>query len=422
MAGGYAMKAIIYPKKLSGTLKSIPSKSFAHRALICAALAKGNSDITIDRSSVDIDATAAALSALGAEIHRDGEILLVKPVQKAEGIPIVDAVESGSTLRFLLPVASALYDSVYFTGSGRLPERPLGPLLDTMQKNGCEFSTDRLPFTTRSRLSGTSYRLPGDVSSQFVSGLLMTAPLLNDEVNITLTSPLESADYVAITIDVMKRFGVSVEETKTGYRVQRGQLYCGCAYEVEGDWSNAAFFLVAGVLGDSVSLSGLKADSVQGDRGILDVLEQYGAEISAGDPILCFPKERNPIQVDLSKMPDSLPVLAVLAASVKGISRFTNGKRLRLKESDRLSTVRQMITDLGGHAEEIGDELRVYGTGTLQGGRTSSFGDHRLAMAAAVAASICVNPVEIEDAMAVKKSYPDFYRDYEKLGGTVDVQ
>lgn len=416
------MKAILQPKPLHGVIDSIPSKSFAHRALICAALADGPSRIQVDRSSVDIDATANALVAMGANIQREEEYFTVQPINKLAGTPTVDAVESGSTIRFLLPVASALYESVHFTGSGRLPERPLGPLLDAMRANGCEFSTEKLPLTTTSQLTGNHYHLPGDVSSQFVSGLLMAAPLLEGDVTIELTSRLESEDYVNITIDVMKSFGVQVELTPAGYLVPGGQCYRASDYVVEGDWSNAAFFLVAGALGGPVEMRGLRVDSVQGDKGILTALRDYGAEVVVTDTVTTSPKERRPIEVDLTRMPDSLPILAVLAASAEGTSRFTNGKRLRLKESDRLHTVRQMITDLGGHAEEVGDELHVHGTGTLRGGNTSSFGDHRLAMAAAIASCISKEPVIIKDPMAVVKSYPDFYFDFEFLGGATDAQ
>lgn len=415
------MIATIKPGTLQGRVASIPSKSVAHRALICAALADGDSRIRVDRSSVDIDATSEALKQLGAQITREGDTFTVRPIIKRTEIPTVDAVESGSTLRFLLPVASALYEKVHFTGEGRLPERPLGPLLFAMRENGSAFSGEKLPFTITKLLLGGRFLLPGDVSSQFVSGLLMAAPILARDVDIRMSSPLESADYVTITVEVMKDFGVVVESDSDGYSICAGQRYKASDYTVEGDWSNAAFFLVAGALSGGITMTGLRPDSAQGDRGILEVLRQFGAQVSVGDEVRVAPGERRPITVDLTRMPDSLPILAVLAASATGVSRFTNGKRLRLKESDRLQTVRQMITDLGGHAVEEGDDLIVHGTGSLQGGRTSSFGDHRLAMAAAVASCIAEREIEIEEPMAVAKSYPDFYRDLTSLGGGVDV-
>lgn len=425
------MTVRIEPFQLNGRMASIPSKSFAHRALICAALAEERSRIRIKKSSVDIDATKDALIALGADITAQDGVWQVRPIELKSEVPLVDAVESGSTLRFLLPVASALYREVDFTGQGRLPERPIEVLLDTMGKNGCRFTGRRLPLTINGPLTGADYELPGNVSSQFVSGLLMTAPLLDGDVIIRLASFLESRDYVNITLDVMEHFGVSVqdlagedsqnERSDVGYIVPGGQSFRGIEYEVEGDWSNAAFFLVGGALSGEVVMTGLTTWSVQGDRGVLRVLRDFGAVVESGREIRVAKGQRCPFSVDLSLMPDSLPILAVLAASCDGgVSRFYNGARLRLKESDRLMTVGQMIRDLGGKVEELEDGLNVYGTGGLTGGITSSFGDHRLAMAAAVAATVSKGPVEIEDAGAVRKSYPDFFRDLLELGGTVD--
>lgn len=428
------MTVRIDPFQLKGRISSIPSKSFAHRALICAALADGDSRITIEKSSIDIDATRDALTALGADISAENGIWRVRPIELHSEVPLVDAVESGSTLRFLLPVAAALYKEVDFTGQGRLPERPIGVLLDTMEKNGCTFTGTRLPLTINGPLTGTSYELPGDVSSQFVSGLLMTAPLLEKDVTVRLASRLESRDYVSITRDVMEHFGVSLEDhtggndpedasegaPDNGYLVPGGQSFHAADYEVEGDWSNAAFFLAGGALSGDVVMTGLKTFSVQGDRGILKVLQEFGAVVETGPEIRVARGERRPFSVDLSLMPDSLPILAVLAASCEGgVSRFYNGARLRLKESDRLMTVARMIRDLGGRADELEDSLYIHGTGGLSGGMTSSFGDHRLAMAAAIAAVISKGPVEIREPRAVEKSYPAFYEDLTELGGIV---
>lgn len=423
------MTVIINPFHCEGTIASIPSKSFAHRALICAALAQGPSRIALEKSSVDIDATRDAMMALGASIRQERGALRIGQLEKKAAAPLVDAVESGSTLRFLLPVAAALYPEVHFTGRGRLPQRPIGALLTALAANGANASAAALPLTIQGPLTGLRYALPGDISSQFVSGILMAAPLLKGEVEILLTSPLESRDYVSITLDVMKSFGVVVEETagteqgRGGYLVPAGQSYRGTEYAVEGDWSNAAFFLVAGALSGPIRMTGLKPDSVQGDRGILKVLADFGAEVEtgAGEGIRVSPGQRRPFQVDLSRMPDSLPILAILAAACPGgVSRFVNGSRLRLKESDRLQSVARMIRDLGGEAEELPDGLNVLGTGGLQGGTTSSFGDHRLAMAAAIAAVIAREPVTIQEPRAVEKSYPAFFQDLQMLGGTAD--
>lgn len=427
------MTVKIEPFRCSGRMRSIPSKSFAHRALICAALADGPSRLTIEKSSIDIDATRDALTALGATIQAEGSHWQVRPIELRSEVPLVNAVESGSTLRFLLPVAAALYKEVDFTGQGRLPDRPIGVLLDSMAKNGCRFTGTRLPLTINGPLRGSHYELPGDVSSQFVSGLLMAAPVLGGDVSIELTSKLESRDYVTITLDVMESFGVRAEDhsgeaptgedpmaSAGGYIVPGGQRFRGTDYEVEGDWSNAAFFLVGGALSGDVTMSGLEVRSVQGDRGVLKVLEDFGAVVKTGRTIRVAKGGRRPFAVDLSLMPDSLPILAVLAASCDGgVSRFYNGARLRLKESDRLMTVARMIRELGGRVEELEDGLNVYGTGGLMGGTTSSFGDHRLAMAAAIAAVISEGAVEIRQPWAVEKSYPAFYEDLTELGGIV---
>ncbi|NLK57778.1 MAG: 3-phosphoshikimate 1-carboxyvinyltransferase [Tissierellia bacterium] len=406
----------VQTKQVTGEIRAIPSKSYAHRALICAALADGPSTVRLARSSVDIDTTAQTLRQLGADIQKDATGFQILPVRHTDDTPLLDCAESGSTLRFLLPVAMALKDRARFTGRGRLPARPLSPLLEEMEKKGCVFSGKKLPLTVTGRLAKGSFLLPGDISSQYISGLLLAAPLLG-ETEVRLTSGLESAGYVLITTEVMQDFGVKTVRTEHGYTVPGGQHYRARDYAVEGDWSNAAFFLVAGALGGAIRLRGLKADSVQGDRAILDVLRAYGARVDTEDGILVQRDAARPIRVDLRQMPDALPILSVLAASARGESVFYGGARLRLKESDRLYTSAQMIRNLGGDAEETEDGLLVRGTGKLTGGTTSSFGDHRLAMASAIASLLCDEPVRIEEPEAVNKSYPAFFSDFQQLGG-----
>lgn len=418
------MKVIVQPGLVAGRIQAIPSKSVAHRALICAALADGRSNIVVDRSSVDIDATANALKALGARIERTDDAFVVDAIETMPAEPLLDCVESGSTLRFLLPVGAAVHPEVRFTGTGRLPERPLDPLQSQMEAHGCRFSQKKLPFTVFGPMAGGTFELPGDVSSQFVSGLLMAAPKLVGHTSVQLLSRLESRDYVSITTEVMRDFGVQVVETHAGYAVAPGQAYRAGDYIVEGDWSNAAFLLVSGALGEPITVAGLRGDSAQGDRGILQVLCDFGAVVEeTREAITVRPGDRNPIRVDLSVMPDALPALSILAASVaEGTSEFFNGKRLRLKESDRLQTVAAMITALGGNAEEREDGLLIHGTGGLHGGKVSSFGDHRIAMAATTGSVIAKEPIEIEQAEAVQKSYPAFFEDWARLGGKCHVQ
>ena len=403
-------------KRIDGVIDAIPSKSYAHRALICAALADGRSELIFSRTSVDIETTKETLRALGAVITDTDTGCTVDPIQDALPGALLDCRESGSTLRFMLPVAAGLTEPVHFTGTGRLPERPLSPLLEQMEEHGCRFSACSLPLTIHGRLRGGKFSLPGDISSQYVSGLLLAAPVLG-ETEVHLTSRLESEDYVHITTDVMESFGVATLQTDTGFRVPRGAAYRANSRPIEGDWSNAAFFLVGAALSGRVSLRGLKEDSVQGDRGILGVLKAFGAKVVADGAVTVEKDRMQPFRLDLSRMPDSLPALAVLAAGARGDSVFTGGRRLRFKESDRLHTTATMLHDLGGRATETEDGLIVHGTGSLSGGTTSSFGDHRLAMAAATASVLCEQPVRIENEEAVTKSYPAFFEDLERIGG-----
>ncbi|MDO5689643.1 MAG: 3-phosphoshikimate 1-carboxyvinyltransferase [Tissierellia bacterium] len=405
---------------LGGEIKAIPSKSYAHRALICAALAEKPSRVYFSESSEDIDRTIDCLVQLGAKITRDEDGALVSPILVPRENAVLDVGESGSTLRFLLPVAAALPGDYSFTGSGRLPERPITELIQLLREGGAIFEKNQIPLTVSGKFKGGSFSLPGDVSSQYISGLLMASPLFEEDLVLTLKSPLESKGYVDMTLEVIQTFGGEAKETEAGY-IAQNEPFWGCEYLVEGDWSNAAFFLVAGALGPGVRMTGLKKFSRQGDSKILPVLRDFGAKVHwEGEVLIIEGDLRRPVQVDLSEMPDSLPALSLLAASVQeGVSRFYNGKRLRLKESDRLHSVATMIKNLGGQAIELGEELKVIGTGGLTGGRTDSFGDHRIAMATAIAASISTRTIELENPEAVNKSYPKFFEDYQKLGGQI---
>lgn len=407
-------------KDLKGQVKAIPSKSYAHRALIAAALADGDSRILFDESSDDIDFTISVLKALGSEISAEEKGVLVKPLERTKDTPYLDVGESGTTFRLILPVASSIYERCSFEGRGRLSERPIADLMDAMKGAGVTFDSEKLPFTTTGKLKSGVFKIPGDVSSQYISGLLFAAPLLEGESEILLTSRLESKPYVDITLDVLKRFGVKIGESENRYTIHP-QPYQAGDYTVEGDWSNAAFFLVAGALGQGITMSGLNMDSTQGDRKVVEVLKDLGAHVERKDDVLSVKRGKlQPVEVDLTEIPDSLPILAIAAAAVEnGVSRFYNGKRLRLKESDRLNSVATMIRDLGGKVEEMEEELLVYGTGGLRGGTTSSFGDHRLVMAAAIGSMISDAPVWINNPRAVTKSYPKFFDDFIKLGGEV---
>ena len=382
---GGIVKIFIKPRPLKGSLPAIPSKSQAHRALICAALSANESQVALESSSEDIQATRRALSIL-------------------QGGSVADCGESGTTLRLLVPVAAALGLAVTFTGAGRLPQRPMEPLLSLLEEKGCRISAPNLPFSLRGQLQPGHYSIPGHISSQYVSGLLLALPLLAGDSRLVLTSPLESGPYVAMTLDVMARFGVQVQEEEAGWRIAGGQTYRGeGVFSVEGDWSNAAFWLVAAALGSPVQVTGLKEDSLQGDRAIVDLIR------------------RRPDTIDVREIPDLVPILAVLACSRRATTRITGAGRLRLKESDRIASTRAMIQALGGSVCLEGDDLLIQGQGSLEGGTVQGFGDHRIVMAAAIAALLCRQPVLIEGAQAAHKSYPAFFDHYRSLGGDVHV-
>lgn len=411
----------INPGSLRGTVEAVPSKSEAHRLLILAALAGTPTEIGLPRSSGDIESTISCLQAMGARIKRAGGNVVVTPLSKTHPSPLLHCGESGSTLRFLLPVAAVVCGGGRFSGSGRLPERPLGELVAAMKKRGVTFSQDRLPFTITGKLKPGDYELPGNVSSQYITGLLLALPGLSGSSKIHLTGRLESSAYVEMTLALLRRFGVNVRAPEGRFDIPGGQKCISPgAVKVEGDWSNAAFFLAAGALGGPVTVTGLDLSSRQGDKAIVPLLARFGAHTGiSGSSVTASGGELHGCDVDVSGIPDLLPVLAAVAASSGGATRFSGCARLRLKESDRIASTAAVINSLGASAVELPEGLVIRGGG-LTGGIVKSFGDHRIAMAAAVAAVRCVKPVTILDAGAVEKSYPAFFTDYLKLGGRVN--
>ena len=331
-------------------------------------------------------------------------------------------------------MAAARCDEPSFTGSGRLPERPVGELLDVLKANGISVSADKLPFSFTGRLQSGTFELPGNVSSQYITGLLLALPALDGDSEIRLTSPLQSASYVNITLHALSRFGIRTSALPRGFLVPGGQTFQSPGTLVaDGDWSNAGYFLAAGALGkDPVSVAGLSPDSPQGDRVLTGILkDRMGAPVSKAkeeDGTYTYtvtPAESlSACDLDVHDIPDAFPVLAVLAAFANGRTRFTGCERLRFKESDRVASVISMLEALGGKAVEDGADIIVCGadeTGGLTGGTVSSFGDHRIVMAAAVAALRCTGDVTITGAEAVRKSYPSFFEEYTALGGIVHV-
>lgn len=411
-----------YPAALQGIVPAIPSKSHAHRALICAALARGKTEVILPATSRDMDATVRCLRALGAEIRVTDAGFVVKGIVQPPEHAALHCGESGSTLRFLLPVAAALCGKTDFSGAGRLPQRPLAPLTEQMEAHGAAFSGKTLPLTVTKLQTGGVFQLPGNVSSQYITGLLLAAPLLSEEVEIEISGVLESSPYVEITIGVMRDFGVEVEKVKDGFRVPPGQTYrTPGLVRIEGDWSNAAFFLAAGALCGDVACSGLSADSPQGDRAILRILRDMGAEIEMRDgTVRCQKSRLRGIQIDGAGIPDLVPILAVCAAGADGTTELRNVERLRLKESDRLEAVLNMLHVMGIRADTDGKSLFVTG-GRLSGGSVDGVNDHRIVMSAAIAAAAAAGPSVILDAQAADKSYPGFWDDYRRIGGCANV-
>ena len=416
------MIARISPAPLGGTVSAIASKSDAHRLLILAALSRGETKLLMEQRSEDIDATISCLRALGATIEILPDGVYVRGIERVNENPLLDCGESGSTFRFMLPVACALSERVRFTGSGRLPERPIGELMRVMQAHGVAFSAERLPFETTGRLTGGDFSLPGNVSSQYLTGLLLALPSLDEDSTISLTTRLESAAYVDITLHALRRFGVQVRAENGVYAVSGGQtIQSPGALRVDGDWSNAAFFLAAGALGNPVTMTGLNLESPQGDKAIVTALRTFGAQVEAtADEVTVSPAQLAGCTIDVGETPDLLPILAVLGASAAGETRLVNAARLRLKESDRLASVSAMLRALGGTVEELPDALVITG-GTFVGGTVDSCRDHRIAMSAAIASIRCMSEVTILGADAVNKSYPAFYQDFNHLGGHADV-
>lgn len=396
-------RVILKNSILNGTVTMPPSKSAAHRALACSFLSGGGIvEPIID--SKDMKAMQQAISAL------------------RNGSDTVDCIESGNTLRFMLPVAAALGKSVTFIGSGRLPERPIGDYLRLFPEHGVKCVSDgKLPVTIEGKLTGGRYEIAGNISSQYITGLLLALPILEEDSEIVLTTKLESKPYVDLTIKVLSDFGVSVEETEYGYFVKGNQRYIKRDYIVESDWSQAAFFLAGGAIGGDVTLKGLRADSAQGDKEIVDIIRRFGADIEISDSgIRCRKSALRGTEIDVTDIPDTVPAIAVTAAFAEGKTVITGAERLRYKESDRIESVVTNLKKMGVEVEETRDGMIITGS-AVHGAELNGYNDHRIVMAFSIAALFANGETQITQAESVNKTYPAFFEDYNRLGGKANV-
>lgn len=411
-------RTISYGRR-SGKVTIPASKSQAHRLLICAALSDRETVIECGGISKDIAATAECLRELGAgvSIGEDGVIRL-KPIKHT---PLEQCElycgESGSTLRFLLPLVGALGVKAVFHMEGRLPERPLAPLDEELAKHGMSIDKRGALLYCGGKLRAGEYTLPGSVSSQYISGLLMALPHVEGDSRLNITGAVESAAYITMTLDALEQSAVTIVKRPGGYDIPGGQRYnLPQSLRVEGDWSNAAFFLCMGALSyKGLLVEGLNMASSQGDKGVLDILRRFGAEVlERENGVFVRRASLHGCVVDAAPVPDLIPVLSVLAACAEGETRVINAARLRLKESDRLESSANMLKALGAKVEELPDGLVITG-GTLRGGEVDSCRDHRIAMSAAVAACAADGSVSVSDENCVEKSYPCFWQDFDSL-------
>lgn len=388
---------------LNGELVIPPSKSAAHRALICSFLAGGGTVEPIINSK-DMQATQQALQSL---LNDEDEI---------------NCIESGSTLRFMIPVAAALGKKATFVGEGRLPERPIGDYLRLLPEHGVECESEGgLPLTIEGKLESGIYELAGNVSSQYITGLLLALPILDGDSKIVITTQLQSKPYVDMTVKVMADFGVVVEETDYGYYVKGNQQYAKRDYLVESDWSQAAFFLASGAIGGDVTLKGLDLHSTQGDKEIVSILRQFGADIDVNESyVRCKKSTLKGIEIDATDIPDMVPSLAVVASFAEGKTVISGAERLRFKESDRIESVVTNLKKMGVDVTEKQDGMEIVG-GNVHGAELDGYNDHRIVMAFSVAGLMSDGEMTITDAQSINKSYPQFFDDYNSLGGKADV-
>lgn len=417
------MSKTILPGTIHGEITAVSSKSHLHRLLICAALSEGETIIRHGALCEDIDATCRCLSALGAQIERcNGEIRVIGIGSARTAKAEFDCGESGSTYRFLLPIACALGIDATFLLAGRLPQRPIGELVEQMQAHGASVSGIGTNCVRASGILGAgAFTIPGNISSQYITGLLFAMPLTGKSCTLTVTGNLESAAYVDLTLSCLHSFGINVLRDGNAFHVSAGQKYRSPGIiQAEGDWSNAAFALCAAAAGQGEArVLGLSMDSVQGDKAVLEIIRRFGADAGMqGNAAYVKGAKLSACHVDIGPIPDMAPAISLMGAMASGETVLEHVGRLRLKESDRVASILSLLRSIGANSWADEDSIHILGTGgeRLPGGTVNSFSDHRIAMAASCAAAICAGPVTILEPESVAKSYPTFYEDLPRLG------
>ena len=426
------MKVKIKPKKLGGTIPIPPSKSYSHRAIIAAALATSNKDKEVSRIdnlkySVDITTTTEIMENWGAniEIGEDFEIIkgnsgIVNPKDE-----YTQCNESGSTIRFLIPIGLSSNNKIVFDGKGKLVERPLDSYYKIFDEQGIKYSNNNgwLPLNVDGQLKSGKYEIEGNISSQYITGLLYALPLLNGDSELKINKTLESKGYIDLTLEILEMSGIKVENNNyKSFFIKGNQKYNPFDYVIEGDYSQVAFWIVAGILGSEIKCLHVKKDSLQGDREIIEIVQRMGANVEIFDDyIIVKPSQTYGTVIDISQCPDIGPILTVLAALSKGETKIINAERLRIKESDRITSIKTELNKLGANVEEVGDSLVINGVERLTGStELSAWNDHRIAMSLAIASIKCDEEIIIDGAECVRKSYPHFWEDFKKMGGDVE--
>ncbi|MFZ2200329.1 MAG: 3-phosphoshikimate 1-carboxyvinyltransferase [Leptotrichiaceae bacterium] len=426
------MKVKIKPKKLGGTIPIPPSKSYSHRAIIAAALATSNKDKEVSRIdnlkySVDITTTTEIMENWGAniEIGEDFEIIkgnsgIVNPKDE-----YTQCNESGSTIRFLIPIGLSNNNKIVFDGKGKLVERPLDSYYKIFDEQGIKYSNNNgwLPLNVDGQLKPGKYEIEGNISSQYITGLLYALPLLNGDSELRINKTLESKGYIDLTLEILEMSGIKVVNNNyKSFFIKGNQKYNPFDYVIEGDYSQVAFWIVAGLLGSEIKCLHVKKDSLQGDREIIEIVQRMGANVEIFDDyIIVKPSQTYGTVIDISQCPDIGPILTVLAALSKGETKIINAERLRIKESDRITSIKTELNKLGANVEEVGDSLVINGVERLTGSaELSAWNDHRIAMSLAIASIKCDGEIVIDEAESVKKSYPHFWEDFKKMGGDVE--